>query len=361
MVAKYWFQIVDPNDPKKWVIKNQEKYLEQINQAFSYPNFSAFKQQFFTQVFCRWQVFGILWAENLLWDVRAKILDWRAMKINVDKYWDPVGYEYMPGAFKSQSNENFKADEIVDNIIYFDPDIPYLWLSLYHWLIYDALTDAEASKTNFYFFQNRARPDIVVMLTDEILQNQEELDFLRKNRENKFKWSENAYKPHIGSWIKDIKTLDMNNNNLQLLDLRKFIDTRVAITFWIDKRLVWYNVEWWGSRSERYELNVDGNVAIREYAKMFEDFVNSWIRKFLFKDRNYQVIAQNDTFSNDAEDKKIRLEMVKEWVVNRKEFREEFDMPTDKLPQEMERFTIPSKTVFIDWNQGEKEENLQTE
>jgi hypothetical protein len=65
-------------------------------------------------------------------------------------------------------------------------------MSAYESVVYDALSDREASKRNFYFFKNNAMPSVILTLDDEI-ENPEEMDKAIKQFEDKYKGTEKSH------------------------------------------------------------------------------------------------------------------------------------------------------------------------
>lgn len=344
MVAKYGIQVVD------WegnVANISDKDMQKIKQFFAIPNFDLFKQQLFTQAFCSGNVFGIVWQVNGAGEMKAKILDSRGFTINVDKYGDPINYSYNGG--RNAQSETFSPDSLYHQIVFYNPDKPYEGLSIYNGIVVDALSDYETGKRQLYFFKNNARPDLIVMLDEGALQDEQTVEYLKNQRTKQYAGSSNAHKPVFSAGVKDIKTISPSNVELDLLNLRRFNDTKIAMMFGIDKRLVGYDKDTGGSRAEIDVVSqINGNAQIREYAVILEDFMTEMIKKFLLPNFEYRINAINDTFKNDQEDKKIMLALVQNGCITRKEYRQEFDYPIEELPDNMDRFTIQNNNIFID-------------
>jgi len=352
MVAKHGFVVYDMNNE----IVDNESLLEEIYKFIWHQDLDILKQQVYTQAFCSGQLFGIVGKINMLGETKLKVLDSRGMKIDINKYGEPIKYFYSGWADRTHADE-FSPEDIVDDIVFYDHDLPYQWVSMYQGLLVDAMTDSEASKTNFYYFENNARPWMIVRLSDSLLQNSQELENFKKQWREKYAGSKNNNKPIISAWVEDVKVIEMKSNENQLLDLRKYIDTRVWLTFGLDKRLIWYNVEWGGSRAEISSVSqIQGNVKISEYADILNNFLTTCVKKFLFPNWGfewYRIVSVNDKFSNEYEDMKLSLELVRWGCISREEFRKEYDMPIEGLPEEMSKFTISSSEKFID----ERQEN----
>lgn len=348
MVAKYWFSITTLKDWKQTPIDNPEKYMEKINYFFSIPTFDLLKQKVFTHAFCSWQIFGIVGETNLTWEkMKLKVLDTRAININTDWYGSPTSYQYV-----TWDNETFLPDNIVDSLVLYDQDVEYQGISMYQGMVLDALSDVEMQNTTYYYFRNKARPDTVFMLSEDLLNNKDELNEFRNQIKEKFSGSKSTGKPLVSAGIKDVKTLEIWATDISRIESRSFNDTRVAICFGIDKRLVGYDKEVGWSRAEIDSVSqINSNNQIREYATILEDFMTTCVKKFLFKEwdsLNLQISTINDEFTNPVKDRELFLEEVKNGVSSRAEYREEFDRTTDELPEEMYRYTIPKWTTFID-------------
>jgi len=93
------------------------------------------------QVFCVPSITNGLGMSAAEW--RAKILDSRALRIEVDKFGNPSVYRYVVWL----GEEKFLPDFIVDQIGWRDLDIKFKWISKYNSLAQDAIT-------NFWGFKN---------------------------------------------------------------------------------------------------------------------------------------------------------------------------------------------------------------
>jgi hypothetical protein len=50
----------------------------------------------------------------------------------------------------------------------------------------DALSDIEIAKRNLYFFKNNARPDVVVILNKDMINNPDEIKNLKEQWNNSY-------------------------------------------------------------------------------------------------------------------------------------------------------------------------------
>lgn len=345
-----WLQIVD----KGWKVIEDPELKAEITKFFSIPTFDLLEQQIFTQAFCSGMVVGIIGEENWLWEKKIKILDSRGIVLNSDKYWDVKSLQYYPNNNYSWKSEKINIDDFYSQLYLMDHDNPIYWRSMYEWIVMDALTDWESAKKQLYFFANGAKPDIIIMLDRDVLNSQEKLETYMEMYNNKYKWSHNSHKTLQSTAIKDIKTLDVNNRDIELLWLRQFIDTRIAMVYWIDKRLIWYDKDWsWVWAEIDVVSTTIANSALKNYAKVIDDFMtNSW-KKLVDPNFEYKIETLTDYYNNPEKTEKLILDKIKEWVISRLEWRKEMNMwiETNELidiTDGMKKIIIPSNNISID-------------
>lgn len=327
MVAKEWFYIVDQD----WNEIDSKRMKDDLDKLYNFLgwkyNLDLVVADFFDQAFCAWQIFSISSKINWLWlapeDWRLKILDSRGMEIEPDKYGTPIKYNYKTlwGA------ETFTKDTLVDYIAYRDIDIKYQWLSVYNSIIMDAITNYEASRTQMYFFKNNAQPNLFIMLNPDAFKWEAWPD---KKKEFDRQWEEkywgtmNAWKMHSSHLIQDIKTLDISNVDLDLINLRKENDQSFSVIFMLDSRLIWL----WKETGSYWEVESttirQGNEQIDSYGRMFSDFINQNYKKFVNPEFEYEFRCWNSEFKNINTDKEIALKEVLWWVIMPNEYREKF-------------------------------------
>lgn len=92
-----------------------------------------------------------------------KVLDTRGILVTVDRYDIPVKYTYQT----KYGAETLMPSQVVDYIAYSDIDCKYRGMSVYNSVVLDALTNMEASRTQFYFFRNNAQPNLFIMLNPD--------------------------------------------------------------------------------------------------------------------------------------------------------------------------------------------------
>lgn len=119
----------------------------------------------------------------------------------------------------------------------FNTENPYEGKSSYETVVFDALSDTEASKRNFYFFRNNAMPNLILTMEDEIT-NPDEVKAAISRFEESYRGSENSNKVMASGGIKEVKTIDFTNKDLDLLELKKFSIKQFGMVFRIDPRFL---------------------------------------------------------------------------------------------------------------------------
>lgn len=208
---------------------------EEVLDLFKAPTFEKFKVNLWRNYLVSWELY-IKPIQNLMWEtMRFDILDSRAVtKILRDGVitW-----------YRVTSNNGIKTQVFdVDQIAYFkfEDDISYsingMWVLTS--IMYDAVTDLEASKTNYSFYKNSARPDMMLLLDWNL--TAEEQQIAKDQFEAQFKWSANAHKVMVWWWIADIKQISLTSRDMETIAHRTLSTDKVCSAFGVPKTLLWY-------------------------------------------------------------------------------------------------------------------------
>lgn len=208
---------------------------EEVLDLFKAPTFEKFKVNLWRNYLVSWELY-IKPIQNLMWEtMRFDILDSRAVtKILRDGVitW-----------YRVTSNNGIKTQVFdVDQIAYFkfEDDISYSinWMWVLTSILYDAVTDLEASKTNYSFYKNSARPDMMLLLDWNL--TAEEQQIAKDQFEAQFKWSANAHKVMVWWWIADIKQISLTSRDMETIAHRALSTDKVCSAFGVPKTLLWY-------------------------------------------------------------------------------------------------------------------------
>ena len=208
---------------------------EEVLDLFKTPTFEKFKVNLWRNYLVSWELY-IKPIQNLMWEtMRFDILDSRAVtKILRDGVitW-----------YRVASNNWIKTQVFdVDQIAYFkfEDDISYsingMWVLTS--IMYDVVTDLEASKSNYSFYKNSARPDMMLLLDGNL--TAEEQQIAKDQFEAQFKWSANAHKVMVWWWIADIKQISLTSKDMETIAHRELSTDKICSAFGVPKALLWY-------------------------------------------------------------------------------------------------------------------------
>lgn len=325
MVAAKGIEVVDYEgrlvEWREDVVKNLQKFIGKKHE------FASFRQKFFAQHFCSGNV---LWVPSMIngggflvkWG-KFKILDTRGITKKTDKYGEKMEYIYTTGG----SNAKYNDMQIIDFVTNLDVDNSKKGVSIYESVVMDAIMQHESSRTQMYFFKNDQRPNMFIMLNPEMFQwskgaqKKAEFDDIRKK---KYEWPSNSWKSKSSYLIKDIKTLDVSNVDLDLINLRKSNDEAISVVYMLDNRLIWLQ-KWTGSYGEVESTTImQGNEQINAYGSLLGDFLTAMYTQFVDPKFEYCFQTRNLQFRNINADKEIALKELVQGVITEKEYRAEF-------------------------------------
>ena len=355
MVGAKWFSVIDYEE-NEISESEQRKVLETLySYVWRKHEMNEFIKQFFDQAFANGQVFAVPTKINWFWllastDDWIKLLDGRGMSIKTDKYDNPVSYEYKSKYWM----ETIFPTQIVDYIAYRDIDCVYRGESLYRSVVMDAITNDEASRTQMYFFKNNAQPNLFIMLNPEAFKWQ---DWPEKKKQfdtewdKKYSWPDNTGKYHSSYVANDIKTLDLSNVDLDLINLRKDNDASLSTVFMLDSRLIGLQKDSGSYGEVEVTTITQGNEQIDAYGYMFSDFITAIYKKFIDPTFQYYIKTKNAEFKNIYKDKELWIKEREKWLITPNEYRQKFDM-VEATEEDMNMFSI------IGWvsNSTKKEE-----
>lgn len=136
--------------------------------------------------------------------------------------------------------------------------------------------------------------------------------------------------------------------DLDLSSLRHFVDTRIALVFGIDKRLIGFDKDVGGSRSEIDSISkVNGNAMIRLYAQPRDSFMTNSYKKFVDPSFPYHVRAINDYFIDEDQEKRLAMELAQKGIITLAEARSVAGYSIDDIPEDLNQYYIQSSTIPI--------------
>lgn len=217
-----------------------------------------------------------------------QILDPRTMTKFIDSKGNITGYRQYSSKGETR---NYSTDEVAYFQFETDNDNNAFGLSALEGVVWDALTDLEANKSNYYFFDNDSVPRAVFILNDAMDYEDDEVLAQVDSLKSQMTGSENKHKSITSNLIKDVKPIALNNKDMEFINQRKLTTEKVCATLEIPKSLLGY---------------VD-NV---NYANA-ENLYKSWIETVIRPDEEYYEFIMNTClakFTQDAQGYIVRLE-----------------------------------------------------
>ena len=270
-VSRDWLSLTN----NKGEVVDDTELLDEVMDYFRYPTFLKFKVDLYRNYLLSGELY-ITPIRNLRMEILGfEVLDTRAMAKVVNQNGSIVWYKQYSktGTFKTYN---------IDDIAYFkfedDINNANLGMWLLHWVVWDALSDLEATKTNHKLYENGAIPDSMLLLDDAL--SDSEMQLAKEQFNNQYRWTQNAHKMLIGWGIKDIKTLALTNRDMEFMNQRLFTVQKVAATFGVPKSILGYvdDVNLANGKELRKEYI---EWTIRPYEKDFENILNTLSSKFL--------------------------------------------------------------------------------
>ena len=268
-VARNWLYLQD----------NQRKTIEnnvitdEVYSLFQAPTFLKWKKDLYRN----YMLSGELYIEpvyniqnQVIW---FNILDSRLVSKTVDPFWViqkfTVSSQWITKTYKPNELAFFKWEDSVNSSID--------WMWILNWVIYDWLSDLEAMRTNYYFYQNSAIPSAMLLL-DEWM-SPEEMQNAKDMFEHQFRWSKNQHKTLVAGWVKDIKVLSLTPRDMEFINQRQLTTEKISAVFGVPKTILWYteSVNYSNGSNQRKEFI---EWTLRPLEADFEHICNKLLEMF---------------------------------------------------------------------------------
>lgn len=336
MVGAKWFCVVDSERKEE-----DDKQTETLQRARDFfrtgiadnKTFDNFIHDFFLHYFCSGEVSATSSELNLYnraWSKsHIKILDTRWVAKETDEYGNIIRYQYWYN-LTDKSKEVFSPKQLCNLVLQTDHNDVLYGYSKFERIIIEALTNLEANQKQLYMFTNNSAPWLMIMLDPEAYDStdggKQQIDWLKEMWNSKFRGSQNANKPLVSDIVKDIKTIDVSNVDMDYLNIRKENDKDFASIFLLDPRLVGV-VKETGSFGEVESMTVrQGNQQIDAYGQMVADAMTIIYKKFIDPKFDKEFKLKNAQFRDVDAEKEMSIKEVLAWVKSPNEHRVQFDM-----------------------------------
>lgn len=281
-------------DNKQQIVPDNIVTMEVAN-LFKEPTFAKFKTNFWRNYLISWELY-IEPIKNLMWQViRFHVLDSRAVT-KVIEAWVIKAFNVVQ---EDWTQRQYKADELW--FFKYEDDINYsingMWILTS--VVYDAVMDLEAVKTNYSFYKNSARPDLMLLLDGNL--TDEEQQIAKDQFEAQFKGSTNAHKVIVGGWIQDIKQLSLSSKDMEQIAQRELSTDKICSAFGVPKAMLWYIKETNYSNGQNVKEEYI-EWTIKPHTEDFDDILNKLLQMFrpdLFK--NYWIQSDSEQLKETQE------------------------------------------------------------
>lgn len=153
-----------------------------------------------------------------------------------------------------------------------DPNSPVFGLSALEPIIWETRTDLSAMISNYAFFTNDATPGAQYILEDGL--TPEEKDKIIEDIKNQLKGPENRNKSIAVAGVKEIKTLQLSQKDMEFNLLRKFTTEKICAAFGVPKAVLNYTDGVNYSNGENQDKKFwEGTIEPKQ--SLWEEFLNN--------------------------------------------------------------------------------------
>lgn len=162
-------------------------------------------------------------------------IDPRMMRIISDKHGTIL--KYIQTGQQGES-VTFEANEIIHYKLDVDPDNEVFGFSPMEPILWEARIDQSSKMTNYYFYENKAQPGVWYVLEDGLSKEAKEkaINLIKEQLSG----PQNAYKSTILDGVKEIKTFDLTNKDMEYLLGRKYSTEKICAAYGVPKFLLGY-------------------------------------------------------------------------------------------------------------------------
>ena len=269
-VARNWIYLQD-NDRQA---VDDNVLTDQVLDLFKAPTFAKFKIDLYRNYLISWELYIKPLKNAFDETIRFDVIDSRAVTKIIS---NGVITWYRVVEKDGVKVQDYKADEIA--YFKYEDDINNslngMWILTS--VLYDAVLDLEALKTNYSLYKNSARPDMLLLLDGNL--SEEEQQIATDKFRAQFTWSNNAHKVIVGGGIQDIKTLSLTARDMETINQRKLTTEKISATFGVPKAMLWYveDVNYNNGQNQKEEF-LEGTI--KPFEQDFDAILNKLLQMF---------------------------------------------------------------------------------
>lgn len=246
---------------------------DEVFSLFQTPTFLKFKTDLYRNYFLSGELYVLPItniADKCIW---FEVIDSRSVSKTVDQYGVIKSFEVVSG----WQRKRYEPDQLAYFKYEDDTNSSVDWMWVLNWVVYDALSDLSAQKTNYYFYENSAIPSAILVLEEwmsvEEMQNAKDM-FMAQ-----FKGTANQHKTLVAWWVKDIKTIALSPRDMEFINQRHLTTEKISACFGVPKSILGYvdNVNYSNWDNQRKEFI---EWTIRPLETDFEHICNKLLEMF---------------------------------------------------------------------------------
>lgn len=274
-VSRNWIYLQDNN----WKTIENNAITDEVFSLFKAPTFLKRKKDLYRNYMLSWELYIEPLKNAFDQVIWFNILDSRMVSKTVDQYGVIIKFtvssQWMIKTYWPDELAYFKREDSTNSSVD--------WMWLLNWCVYDALSDLEAMRTNYSFYQNSAIPSVMLLLDDGL--SPEEMQNAKDMFEHQFRWSVNQHKTMVAWWVKEIKTLALTPRDMEFINQRHLTTEKISALFGVPKAILGYveNVNYSNGNNQRKEFI---EWTLRPLEEDFEHILNKLLEMFrpeLFK------------------------------------------------------------------------------
>lgn len=273
----------------------QEEILEaSVIDIIKQPTVLNFKTEVFKHSFVSGELF-IIPNFNGLGELESfQILDPRRMSKFVTNEGEIKKFVQYNHTAKPKT---FLPDEIAYFQFEVDHDNQANGLSLLEGIVWEVLGDIEASKTQYYFYENDSVPRAIYMLNEDFDYSDDSTLEALEMLEDDLKGAKNVGKSITSNLIRDVKPISISNKDMDTIASRKLTTEKVCAILGVPKSILGYteNVNYANGREQKAEY-IGGSIV--PYEEFLEHVINTCFEKFTTNFEGYKINVESEDAYN---------------------------------------------------------------
>lgn len=263
------FKLVNPTDPETEVPEGlQTQVLDILN--YWYP-WRTFKGRVVRDLGVAGNAYAHI-TKAVQGDtvIGLQLIDPRTISIVCTEQGDIIKYIQKVG----QKTVEFPPEEIIHFMIDSDPNHEIFGFSPMESVIWEARTDLSAMMANYYFFENQGLPAAYYIL-DENLSKESAKEATALISEQ-FKGTKNYNRSGVLQGVKEIKTLNISQKDMEFLGGREFTTGKICAAYGVPKFMLGY--------TEKTNYNNGDNLmkkfykgTIQPIEEAFDEVINEFL------------------------------------------------------------------------------------